>query len=139
MNRWMMSRMVELLLASLVLAGISWWVEAREAFAEMEVVGPGEVTVAGARVWGDAVLWVDVRSRDAWEGERIADAVWLNEGEFEAGMEAFLMRWNPEVPVVVYCDGQACDASAAVADRLRNEFGMENVWVLKGGWEAWKR
>lgn len=137
MNRTMVGRMLELVGITVVLSGIVWWGHAREAFAAMDAVAPGEVTVNGARTWGETALWVDARGREAWEASRIGDAVWLNEGAFDEGIEDFLLRWTPGVPVVVYCDSEACDASAAVAERLRSELGIENVWVLKGGWDAW--
>jgi hypothetical protein len=41
--------------------------------------------------------------------------------------------------IVVFCGSAACDASHHVAERLRNEAGLPDVWVLTGGWESWKR
>jgi len=100
-------------------------------------VSRDEVTLATVHHWGDHVLWVDARSRAKYEKAHIPDAVLLNEDEWNSLVHTFLDAWDPDVPVVVYCDGGSCDASHAIAERLRTEFKIEKVFVLKGGWEAW--
>jgi len=40
--------------------------------------------------------------------------------------------------VMVYCNSRKCHASEEVAHRLREEVGLRPVYVLRGGWEAWK-
>jgi rhodanese-related sulfurtransferase len=97
----------------------------------------GEVTLATVHNWRDHVLWVDARSRAKYEHEHIPGAILLNEDEWNKLVPAFLDAWNPDVPVVVYCDGGSCDASHAIAERLRTELKIEKVHVLKGGWSAW--
>jgi 3-mercaptopyruvate sulfurtransferase SseA len=42
------------------------------------------------------------------------------------------------LPVVIYCGGEKCEASRKIKERLVESLPMENVWVLKGGWPAWK-
>ena len=39
-------------------------------------------------------------------------------------------------PVVVYCEGRACEASRKVTQRLRESMGLEEVYYLRGGWKA---
>jgi rhodanese-related sulfurtransferase len=85
------------------------------------------------------VLWVDARSRRAYEAEHIPKAILLNAAEWENLVPSFLDAWEPDVPIVVYCDSASCDASTRIAERLRNEMGIENVFVLKDGWETWKK
>ncbi len=130
---------VELVLISVVVAAACWWFHGKQALISSQELAPGEVTVSQILSLESEVLWVDARERPAWEAGRIGDAVWLNEGAFESGIEAFFDRWHPEVKVVVYCNTEGCDASGAVASRLRTDFAIENVWVLKGGWQAWNR
>ena len=97
-----------------------------------------EVTIAMVHNnWNDHVLWVDARSRSKFEHDHIPGAVLLNEDEWNSLTSAFSDAYDPDVPVVVYCDGGSCDASHAIADRLRQEFKLQNVYVLKGGWSAW--
>jgi rhodanese-related sulfurtransferase len=85
------------------------------------------------------VLWVDARSREAYEMEHIPKAVLLNAFEWEDLATQFLDAWDPDIPIVVYCDSASCDASTRVAERLRSEMGIRNVFVLEGGWETWKK
>ena len=85
------------------------------------------------------VLWVDARSRRAYESEHIPQAILLNAAEWEDLASPFLDAWNPDIPIVVYCDSESCNASSQIAERLRNEMGIGNVFVLKGGWETWKK
>jgi rhodanese-related sulfurtransferase len=102
-------------------------------------LGEGEVELATVRPLGDAVLWVDARPRAKFEREHIPGAVLLNEDEWVRLVGPFLDAWEPEKTIVVYCDGGSCDASRAVARRIKTELGVDNaVWVLKGGWDAWR-
>jgi len=41
--------------------------------------------------------------------------------------------------VVVYCSSLSCQASQEVAEKLREEVGLQSVFVLQGGWEAWRQ
>ena len=100
-------------------------------------VSHGEVTLAIVHNWGDRVLWVDARTRAKYERAHIPGAILLNEDEWNKLLPAFLDAWDPDVPVIVYCDGGSCDASHAVAERLRKELNIQKVHVLKGGWSAW--
>lgn len=96
-----------------------------------------EVAVSEVRAWGDKVLWVDARPSAKFEAEHLPGAVSLNEDEWDRLVPTFLDAWEPEKTVVVYCDGGSCDASHAVARRLREDLKLENVHVLKGGMKAW--
>jgi len=49
-----------------------------------------------------------------------------------------LAAWSPQKRVVVYCASESCGSSREVARRLRNDAQLKNVFVLEGGWEAWK-
>ena len=104
---------------------------------DSEPLAPGEVRAATVREWGDKVQWVDARSRDKYEAGHIKGAVLLNEEEWNKLAPAFINDWDPDRPVVVYCDGGSCELSHAVARRLREEFKIGDVHVLKGGITAW--
>ena len=97
-----------------------------------------EVTLATAQSWGDKVLWVDARPRAKFDREHIPGAVLLNEDEWVRLVGPFLDEWEPGKNIVVYCDGASCDASHAVAKRIKEELQLDSpIWVLHGGWDAW--
>ncbi len=103
-----------------------------------EPLGESEVRLETARMWGDKVLWVDARPRAKFEREHIPGAVLLNEDEWVRLVGPFLDAWEPEKTIVVYCDSGSCDASRAVAGRIREELQVDStIWVLHGGWDAW--
>ncbi len=97
-----------------------------------------KVEAAQVRAWGDQVLWVDARPRAEFEQGHIAGAVLLNEDEWNGLVAQFLNAWDPDKPIVVYCEGGRCQASKSVASRLLTELQLENVHVLKGGWKSWR-
>lgn len=97
------------------------------------------ITVAQAKNWGDTVLWVDARPEEDFARDHIPGAVLLNEDEWDGHLRTLLSAWSPERKLVVYCSAQSCNASHAAAERLRNEVGLKNVYVLEGGWEGWQK
>ncbi len=97
-----------------------------------------EITVEAAARWSN-VLWVDAREASSYNRAHVPGAVSLNESEWENMLPGFLAVWQPERPVVIYCNSEQCDTSRAVALRLRRELALENVFVLKGGWTAWQQ
>ena len=84
------------------------------------------------------VLWVDARTADEFAAGHIPGALLLSEDDWEAGLLGLLDVWTPDRDIVVYCSSESCHSSQAVATRLRSELGVENVFHLEGGWEAWK-
>jgi len=122
-----------LLLVALVPAVMSAWLHPqRPAW-----VRTGDVTVAVARAWADA-LWVDARAAAAYQRAHVPGALNLSPGSWDEQVSDFVAAWGPVRRVVVYCDGHGCQASREVAQRLRDELGFkENVHVLTGGWDAW--
>ena len=105
---------------------------------KQEPLAPGEVRLATARMWGDQVQWVDARSRAKYERTHIPGALLLNEDEWEKLVGPFLDAWDADKTLIVYCDGGSCEASQAVAERIRTELKLGGVYVLKGGWAAWE-
>jgi rhodanese-related sulfurtransferase len=87
--------------------------------------------------WDGNVLWVDARSADEYEAGHVPAAILLNLEDWDRLFPQFLDRWSSEKKVVVYCGATSCELSREVAERLRKN-GIPSVFVLKGGWEAWK-
>lgn len=96
------------------------------------------VTVADARGWGSNAIWIDARPEEEFAQEHIPGALLLNEDRWNELLPPMLAAWSPEKRVVVYCASESCGSSREVARRLRNDAQLKNVFVLEGGWEAWK-
>ena len=83
------------------------------------------------------ILWVDARSKAKFESRHIPEAVLLNQTEWDSLVSKFYDQWQPDCQVVVYGEADS-DNGHEVASRIREESAIENVWVLKGGYEAWR-
>lgn len=100
-------------------------------------VAKDEVTLEQTRGWGDRVMWVDARPDEQYAQRHVPNALSLNEDRWGELLPQTLEAWAPDKRVIVYCSSQSCAASHEVARRLREEAGLENVYVLHGGWETW--
>lgn len=86
---------------------------------------------------GENVIWVDARPSDEFGQSHIPGAISLNEDAWNELLPEFLGQWSPDKRVIVYCSAKSCNAAGEVARRLREEAGLQDVFVLDGGWEAW--
>ena len=128
-----------LLLLSLCAALLSLWLHPRRPVLAWEKPFEEEVTLAEISRWESPVLWVDARTQEAYAQRHIGGAVLLNEQNWEALFPDLLKQWTPEQRLVVYCASGTCDASQAVARRLKADMGLKEIYVLKAGWTAWLR
>jgi rhodanese-related sulfurtransferase len=96
-----------------------------------------EVAWSTVQQWPGLRLLIDARSEEAFRQQHIPGALLLSEVEWEERLPAFIKAWQPGARVAVYCNNAGCQASQAVARRLRRELGINDVFVLKGGWGAW--
>ena len=95
------------------------------------------VTVDQAKGWGDNVLWIDARPDNEFAADHVPGAFSLNEDHWNELLPQFLPNWAPDKRLVVYCSAESCNLAKEVAKRLRDEAQLQNVFVLKGGWEEW--
>ena len=101
-------------------------------------IPPSEmVSVDQARAWGENVIWVDARPDQEFARDHVPSALSLNEDRWNELLPQFLATWSSGKNVVVYCSAESCDLAREVAERLRKEAQIRNVFVLEGGWEAW--
>ena len=128
-----------LLLIAAVPAVLAGWLHPKRLEWSWNKPGVSEVNLDEVSRWPPPVLWIDARTDMAFEKQHMPGAVLLNEEEWEQRLPGFLEAWQPQSKVVVYCDSQACDASQAVALRLRRELNLSDIHVLKGGWAAWQK
>lgn len=101
-------------------------------------LAPGEVLPVTLRTWTGPIVWLDARGEASYRRGHVPGAVLLNEENWSAALPGLLARWDPEQRWVVYCSRRGCGPSREVARRLREEVGIGNVFVLKGGFEAWQ-
>lgn len=108
-------------------------------YLNAEPLADGEVSVEDALKWeqGGGVLWIDARSEEKFQEQHIPGAILLNEFDYKQLLvDAYYSITNQEAPVVVYCGSYSCKASTQIAEKLR-EMRVPEVYVLKGGWDAW--
>ena len=99
-------------------------------------VQEGEIALEDALAL-DNILWIDARAASAYEAAHIPGAILLNEDDWDQHFENFIQNWDGESAIIIYCDSRVCAASHSVAERLKADLGMENILVLKGGWQTW--
>lgn len=121
-----------LVLASGVLAAMAAWM------VPMEPIEEGEISLESALKRRPQPLWIDARSAPEYLEEHVPGALALNEADWSALVPGVLKFWEPGQTAVVYCDAAGGQASREVAARLR-EFHLGPVYVLRGGWKAWKQ
>ncbi|WP_309398575.1 rhodanese-like domain-containing protein [Cerasicoccus maritimus] len=130
-------RLSVLLVAPILFGGLNAWLNPDGPPWSVEALAEGEVNFAVLNSWERSVLWVDAREPDQFEQDHIPQALNLSLSHFDEQIGLFLEQWVPGVPVVVYCGSRHCGMSKELANRLRNDFAMDEIYVLKGGWDAW--
>ena len=124
-----------LILVALLFAALSWTLRKT---GPAEPLAPGEIDLQIlSSMRAPDILWVDARSKAKFESRHIPGALLLNQAEWESLVSNFYDQWQPGCQVVVYGEVDS-DNGHEVASRLREESAIENVWVLKGGYEAWR-
>lgn len=86
----------------------------------------------------NSMLIIDARSKDDFFKGHILSAINLSEENFDEQITVFLDAWSPETKIIVYCSSSECNSSRNIANKLKNEFQIKNVFVLKGDWTQWK-
>ncbi len=92
-----------------------------------------EVSYTEVKTWAEEPVWVDARKPADFHAGHVPGAVPLTVSDFDQQLGTFLDAWEPGRRVVVYCDSADCGASQEVAARLRDEAGIQQVYVLAGG------
>ncbi len=133
------------ILLALTLAGATatqLWHPAAPPWYQAEIAaGEDEVTISDiAERWKGDVVWVDARSKDRYDAEHIPGAILINEYDLDTQIFQNLDKLQAAgKPIIVYCDGQKCQASHKIREHLALNVGLPEVWVLTGGWPAWKQ
>ena len=131
-------RQALILVALALVPGLGEAVYFRHNISWQSAIPPSElVKVDQARAWGENVIWVDARPEEEFGRGHVPGALSLNEDRWNELLPQFLAAWSPGKKVVVYCSAESCDLAREVAERLRKEAQLSDVFVLEGGWEAW--
>jgi rhodanese-related sulfurtransferase len=126
-----------ILVTAVIPAGLTAVFHPQRPAWSQETLAPGEERLPTVLAWGENVLWVDARPAEEYRADHVPGAISLNLESWDELLPNFLDQWSPDKKVVVYCSAATCELSHEVAERLRKS-GITSVFVLKGGWEAWK-
>lgn len=132
-----------LLALPIVPALLSGWLHPRRPDwhairTEAAAPAPDRLDLSTIRAAHPDALWLDARSAEDYTAAHVPGALPLTEESWDAQFSALIDAWDGSQSLVVYCGGESCRASEAVARRLRRELGVDNVFVLAGGWDAWR-
>lgn len=100
---------------------------------------PGEfIPLEKAReLWSGGGFVLDARSPEDFEAGHIANALNLPAEEFDEYFVKLAPMLPPDAPIIVYCDGEDCELSHRLAERLKEQ-GFTNVQMLFNGWTVWQ-
>ena len=136
--KFSLARQALILAAVSLVPGIGQAIYLRDKISWQSPVPPSQMmSVDQARELGNAVIWVDARPDVDFARDHVPGAISLNEDRWSELLPQLLTAWSPEKKVVVYCSAQSCDLAREVAERLRKEAQLPDVFVLEGGWEGW--
>ena len=89
-------------------------------------------------LWGSGVgFFLDAREPVDYAAGHIANAFNLPAANFEQHFPDIAQMLTFESPIVVYCNGEECELSHRLADKLREQ-GYKNVRLLHNGWTVWR-
>ncbi|PYL67744.1 MAG: hypothetical protein DMF20_02670 [Verrucomicrobia bacterium] len=136
--KFLLARQALILAAFSLLPGVGQAIYFRDKISLRSPIPPSEmVSVGQARQWGGGAIWIDARPDNEFARDHVPGAIPLNEDRWNELLPQFLAAWSPGKKIVVYCSAQSCDLAREVAERLRKEAQLPDVFVLDGGWEAW--
>lgn len=82
-------------------------------------------------------VFLDARLRSEYEKGHISGAFSLPEFGFDEAYIPISELLSPETHLIVYCQGEDCDESMIVSQRLL-EMGYKRVDIFLGGWSDWE-
>lgn len=89
-------------------------------------------------LWSSATaIFLDARTPADYAAGHIANALSLSVEEFDENYPRVATMLTTDANIVVYCDGQECDLSHHLADKL-HELGYKHVRILVNGWTSWR-
>ena len=123
-------------IASCVFAAVNFAINPHKPDLSLK---PDEITLSQKERLPRNLIIVDARNKRDFTKGHIKGAVNLSEEKFDSQLGDFLNVWTPGSTILVYCNVGQCNSSRAVADRLKNECQIKNVFVLKDDWRKWEK
>ncbi len=133
------------LAAAAAAATHAWHPRAPSWYLVEEPVGEHEVNMAAVLgQWQGDVIWIDARIQEQFQAGHIPGALSLNEQNFDDAFFEHMELFQREAmsggkPVVIYCGTEKCQASKKIRKKLFHIIPLENLFILKGGWQAWRQ
>ncbi len=131
-------RILQLVVISACLALSAWRLHPDRNHFNLAHWRIAEITARELASLNSVPLLLDAREEEAFAQKHMPGAIHLSGQKWDDELPTFLGAWQPESPVVIYCNGQSCGASKLVALRLLNDLPAANIYVLKGGFPAWE-
>lgn len=103
-------------------------------------VGKDEVNLQQIQErWQGDVIWLDARTQEVYEKGHIPGAHLVNEQGFQEQLLGLLdIFQTTDKAVIIYCDGEKCEASRNIHEQMKATVALEDLYILKGGYPAWK-
>lgn len=93
-----------------------------------------------AEKWHGDVFWIDARISEHFDKAHVPGAISLNEQNFDSALFDHIETLQDlKKAVVIYCGTEKCQASRKIKTELLKRMPLENVFILKGGWQAWQQ
>ena len=98
---------------------------------------PVAITLKQAyKLYKEKVLFVDARDFVEYKISHIKGAISLPYYDFDK-YKSILDNISLQAPLVAYCDGEECDLSIMLSDKLYN-LGYGKVYIFYAGWNDWQ-
>ena len=98
---------------------------------------PFGISVEEVKTHSEPIVWVDARENDLFDAGHVPGALNLNQSNWDQALPNLFAAYAPGKSIIVYCSPD-CIASEEIAAKIR-ELGLEQVFVLEGGFDAWKK
>jgi rhodanese-related sulfurtransferase len=84
-------------------------------------------------------VFMDARSRRAYEAGHIPGAIHLMGSEVMTRGKALLKDHLRDIRIITYCSGGRCQSSMRLASKLMEDLGFTNVGAYYEGWAVWMK
>jgi rhodanese-related sulfurtransferase len=90
------------------------------------------------RLWSSGAIFLDARSPEDYAAGHIPNSLNLPDAAFAARFPQVEPMLTREMELVIYCDGEQCELSHQLQQRLR-QLGYPKARVLVNGMTVWRR